>query len=61
MPAGLASLLLQLSAFFTIVLASLVLGERIGPQQWTGMAVAGAGLAIILFATAPAAARGAWR
>ncbi len=50
-PAGLASLLLQLSAFFTIVLASLVLGERIGRQQWTGMAVAGAGLAVILFSS----------
>jgi O-acetylserine/cysteine efflux transporter len=47
-PAGLASLLLQLSAFFTIVLASLVLGERIGRQQWLGMAIAGLGLAIIL-------------
>ena len=47
-PAGMASLLLQLSAFFTIVLASLVLGERIGRQQWLGMAVAGLGLAIIL-------------
>jgi O-acetylserine/cysteine efflux transporter len=49
-PAGLASLLLQFSAFFTIVLAGLVLGERIAGQQWLGMAVAGAGLAIILAA-----------
>ena len=47
-PAGLASLLLQLSAFFTIILAGLILGERIGMQQWLGMATAGSGLAIIL-------------
>lgn len=47
-PAGLASLLLQLSAFFTILLGGVVLGERIQRQQWLGMGLAGAGLAIIL-------------
>jgi O-acetylserine/cysteine efflux transporter len=49
-PAGLASLLLQLSAFFTILLAAPVLGERILARQWTGMALAFAGLAIIVAA-----------
>jgi len=47
-PAGLASLLLQLSAFFTILLASPVLGERVTRRQWVGMALAGAGLGAIL-------------
>lgn len=47
-PAGLASLLLQLSAFFTILLAGLVLGERVTGRQWLGMALAGAGLGLIL-------------
>ncbi len=49
-PAGLASLLLQLSAFFTILLAGPVLGERVMPRQWLGMALAGLGLALILVA-----------
>lgn len=55
--AGLASLLLQLSAFFTIALASLVLGERIGRQQWLGMALAGLGLAVIMAVGEPGASR----
>jgi O-acetylserine/cysteine efflux transporter len=46
--AGLASLLLQMSAFFTILLAAAVLGERIAARQWAGMALAFAGLAIIV-------------
>lgn len=50
-PAGLASLLLQASAFFTIALSSLVLGESIGRQQWLGMAVAGLGLALIVLSS----------
>lgn len=51
-PAGLASLLLQMSAFFTIALGRLVLGERIARPQWIGMGLAFAGLALVLVAGA---------
>ncbi|REL27808.1 O-acetylserine/cysteine exporter [Thalassotalea euphylliae] len=47
MPAGLASLVLQSQALFTIVLSALLLSEAIKPAQLLAMLVAGAGLTII--------------
>ncbi|WP_354700327.1 putative amino-acid metabolite efflux pump [Paraconexibacter sp. AEG42_29] len=47
MPAGLASLVLQLQAVFTVALAVAFLGERPGRRQLAGSAVALAGIAII--------------
>lgn len=47
MPAGLASLVLQASAPFTIVLAAIFLAERIGPRQVAGVLLAVAGLTAI--------------
>lgn len=50
--AGLASLLLQLSAFFTVALGHLLLGEKIGGRQAAGMAVALCGLGAVLGSSA---------
>jgi O-acetylserine/cysteine efflux transporter len=47
MPAGLASLVLQLQALFTIALAMIFLGERPRALQLAGAAVAVAGIAVI--------------
>ncbi|KHK51945.1 acetylserine transporter [Ralstonia sp. A12] len=47
MPAGLASLVLQSQAFFTLTIAALVLREPIRWFHLAGMAVAACGLAII--------------
>ncbi|NKY29629.1 EamA family transporter [Nocardia gamkensis] len=47
MPTGLASLVLQSSAPFTVLLGTLLLGERIRPAQVAGIAVAVAGMAVI--------------
>jgi O-acetylserine/cysteine efflux transporter len=47
MPAGLASLVIQLQAFFTIGLAVLFLGERPGPAQLIGALIAFAGIGVI--------------
>lgn len=47
MPAGLSSLVLQSQAFFTVLLAALVLGDRPGPRPLIGMAVAFAGIGVI--------------
>jgi O-acetylserine/cysteine efflux transporter len=47
MPAGLASLVVQLQAVFTVALAVLFLGERPRPVQLAGSAVSLAGIAII--------------
>lgn len=47
MPAGLASLVMQLQVFFTIGLAVLFLGERPGGFQLAGAAVAFAGIGAI--------------
>lgn len=49
--AGIASLLLQFSAFFTILLGSLVFKESPGRYQIAGFAIAGAGLFSIVFIT----------
>ncbi len=47
MPAGLASLVLQAQALFTVVLAAVVLRERIAGSQAAGLAIAFAGLALV--------------
>ena len=47
MPAGLSSLVLQSQAFFTLLFAALLLGDRPGPRPLVGMAVAFAGIGLI--------------
>ncbi len=47
MPAGLASLVLQSQAFFTLLFAALVLGERIRVHNLIGLLIAAAGLLLI--------------
>lgn len=47
LPAGLASLVLQVQAFFTMVLAAVLLGEKAGPARIFGAAVAFGGLGVI--------------
>lgn len=47
MPAGLTSLVVQIQAIFTAVLAVALLGERLTRRRIIGMAVAFAGLALI--------------
>lgn len=46
-PTGLASLVLQSSAPFTVVLGALLLGERVAPRLAAGVAVAVAGLVLV--------------
>lgn len=47
MPAGLASLVLQAQAFFTLLLAALMLGERLRAGNLLGLLVAAGGLLLI--------------
>jgi O-acetylserine/cysteine efflux transporter len=47
MPAGLASLVLQVQAFFTIGFAAVLLGERLRLAQAAGLALATAGLVLV--------------
>ncbi|GAA1795149.1 EamA family transporter [Actinomadura chokoriensis] len=47
MPAGLASVVLQVQAIFTALFAGLLLRERLGARQIAGMAVAFAGVALL--------------
>ncbi len=47
MPAGLASLVLQVQAFFTVGFAMVLLGERPRPAVAAGLALATAGLALV--------------
>jgi O-acetylserine/cysteine efflux transporter len=47
MPPGLASVVVQTQAFFTVLLAALALGERASPRQLAGLGLAGAGLLAI--------------
>ena len=56
MPTGLASLVLQASAPFTLILGALLLGERVRGRQWLGIAVAILGMALVGAARAQAAA-----
>lgn len=45
---GLASLVIQLQVFFTIALSMWLSGERLQRMQWLALAMAGAGLAVIV-------------
>lgn len=47
MPPGLASLVLQAQAFFTLVFAAVFIGERLTPSSVLGLLVAAGGLALI--------------
>jgi O-acetylserine/cysteine efflux transporter len=47
MPPGLAAVVVQTQALFTIVLAAVVAGERPSRREWSGTAVGFAGLAVI--------------
>lgn len=47
MPAGLASLVLQASGPFTLVLGALLLKEQVRGRQWWGVAVAAAGMVVV--------------
>ncbi|WP_321919657.1 EamA family transporter [Paraburkholderia tropica] len=47
MPAGLASVVLQAQAFFTLVFAAVFLGERFRSQNVIGLLIAAGGLALI--------------
>jgi O-acetylserine/cysteine efflux transporter len=47
MPAGLASLVLQAQAFFTVVIAAVVLREGVLPHHVLGMSLAAAGLVML--------------
>ncbi|MFW7340656.1 EamA family transporter [Pollutimonas sp. H1-120] len=53
MPAGLASLVLQSQAFFTVLIAAVLLGEGVRWPNVLGMAVAVAGLVLIERGAAP--------
>src|SRR4051812_36732850 len=56
MPTGLASLVLQASAPFTVVLGAVLLRERISARQGIGIGLAVLGLAVIAVARAQTAA-----
>jgi drug/metabolite transporter (DMT)-like permease len=56
MPTGLASLVLQASAPFTVVLGAVLLRERLTPRQAVGIGLAVLGLAAIAVARAQSAA-----
>ena len=55
MPAGLASLVLQASGPFTLVLGALLLNEHVRGRQWVGLAVAAVGMTLVGFSRAGAA------
>ncbi|HEY3337924.1 MAG TPA: EamA family transporter [Propionicimonas sp.] len=56
MPTGLASLVLQISGPFTLVLGALLLGEKVRRLQWVGIVVAIAGMVLVGVSRAQAAA-----
>lgn len=47
MPAGLASVVMQAQALFSVVFAALLLGERPRQMQWFGLSIAACGLVVI--------------
>lgn len=55
LPTGLASLVLQASGPFTLVLGALLLSEKVSRLQWVGIAVAIAGMALVGWSRAQAA------
>lgn len=58
MPTGLASLVLQSSAPFTVLLGAVVFRERVSGRQLVGLSVATLGLAVVGWSQAQAAAFG---
>jgi len=50
MPPGLAAVVVQTQALFTILFAAMALGERPARREWTGTAVALAGLVLVALA-----------
>ncbi|MFD2025221.1 EamA family transporter [Promicromonospora aerolata] len=56
MPAGLASLVLQSSAPFTVLLGAVAFRDRVSPRQLVGLGVATLGLALVGWSQAQAAA-----
>lgn len=48
MPAGLASLVLQAQAFFTIILGAGIFGERLQAKQWMGITLAVCGVLVLI-------------
>jgi O-acetylserine/cysteine efflux transporter len=56
MPTGLASLVLQASAPFTLILGALLIGEQVRRRQWLGIGVAVAGMALVGWSRAQASA-----
>jgi O-acetylserine/cysteine efflux transporter len=56
-PAGLSSLILQSQAFFTALIAAVVLKEKIRVHNLAGMIVAGAGLVLIAMSDSGGSAR----
>jgi O-acetylserine/cysteine efflux transporter len=47
LPAGLSALVLQSQAVFTLIFAAVLLRDRPGPQRLAGVALSGAGIALI--------------
>jgi O-acetylserine/cysteine efflux transporter len=58
MPAGLASLVIQVQAFFTIALVAVLTHERTRPLQLAGGTVAGAGLVLVALHLPPSTLAG---
>jgi drug/metabolite transporter (DMT)-like permease len=48
MPAGVSALITGLQPVFTAVLGGLLLGERTGPRQWTGLGLGLAGVLLVV-------------
>ncbi|MFZ6673991.1 EamA family transporter [Undibacterium sp. Xuan67W] len=59
MPAGLASLVLQAQAFFTVGLSAIVFGDKLRASNLIGMLVASAGLVLLGSASIPSVANSA--
>jgi O-acetylserine/cysteine efflux transporter len=51
MSPGLSSLVLQFTAFFTVIFSAVILRERVHAPQWVGMAVAASGLLLVIHFT----------
>lgn len=49
MPAGMASVVMQAQALFSVVFAALLLSDRPSNMQWVGLSIAAIGLAVIGF------------
>jgi O-acetylserine/cysteine efflux transporter len=60
MPAGLSSLVLQSQAIFTLVLAALLMSERLTRSHLAGTAIASSGVAVIAVGTSGAVPIGAF-